>query len=406
MAKILLVKLPEPRKATQKVCYMPPIGLWSIEYNALLGGHNALTIDCHMAGGLEPLKKELRKEWDIIGLSAQFSIQHDFYIEAARICSENSDAKVIAGGFHASAVPPPTGVSKVIRGDGESAFVEGLGFEDIEYPYPRADMLRPYWNRGSPHDLQSKTFHWMPVEFSRGCKRYCGYCGVNRFWGDTRYFARDKITEYLGELVAEGFEEIFIEDDNCANDPGMFRWLISELGKHGVWWSTPNGVYAKGLRDNLKDLAPSRCWRVSLPFETGTESTARLMGLGDKWMSRPDAFELVYKLKAEGIQTCGFFIIGYPGETLDDMQRTLDYANSLPLDQRNISIATPYPGTYLYDICKRRGYLGSDGAELYRELLYTHGMIRTPDFEPAQVEALKWADRESAIARRKAINAI
>jgi radical SAM superfamily enzyme YgiQ (UPF0313 family) len=340
----------------------------------------------------------MAKGWDVIGLSVQFSIQHDLYAEAARLCSPY--AKVWAGGFHASAVRPPEGVSKVIKGEGEEAFTPGMSFREIEYPEPSAWRMEPYWAKGSPHDLQSKTAFWMPVEFSRGCDRACGYCGVHRFWGGSRYYPKARIAGYLDSLIAEGIEEVFIEDDNFASDPGMFSWIIEELGKRGLWWSTPNGIYAKALKDNIGALARAGCWRVSLPFETGTESTARLVGLGNKWMPQPEALALVEALKAEGIMACGFFIIGYPGETLDDMQRTLDYANSLPLDQRNISIATPYPGTPLYDLCKAKGYLASNPPELYRDLLYTHGMIRTPEFAPEQVEALKWADREAAIARR------
>jgi anaerobic magnesium-protoporphyrin IX monomethyl ester cyclase len=118
------------------------------------------------------------------------------------------------------------------------------------------------------------------------------------------------------------------------------------------------------------------------------------MRLGNKWVKFDDALDLVVSLSLEGIQTCGFFIIGYPGETLDDMKRTLDYANALPLDQRNIYIATPYPGTPLYDDCKRNGWLVSDD---YDDLLYTRGLIRTLDFGPEDVEALKAKDRAEAI---------
>jgi radical SAM superfamily enzyme YgiQ (UPF0313 family) len=395
---ILFVKLPEPRKPTQKPCYMPPIGLWSIAHNATAwAGAEVLTIDCHLDGDLTRLDRWLDEGWCIVGLSAQFSIQHDIYVEAAALCKERG-VQAIAGGFHAAAVPPPPGVGRVIKGEGETGLFPSRTFDEIDYPYPSADRMRPYWDRCSPHDLQSKTGRWMPVEFSRGCARHCGYCGVNRFWGPTRYYSREKIAAYLDALVLEGFEEIFIEDDNFLASGENFRWILGELRQRGLWWSTPNGIYAKGVREHIRELAGSGCWRVSLPFETGSESTARLMKLGDKWMSRPDAFELVYHLKAQGIKTCGFFIIGYPGETLGDMQRTLDYANSLPLDQRNISIATPYPGSPLYDLCAREGYLTRQGEDLYRDLLYTKSLILTDDFTPAQVDKLKKEDRDRAIS--------
>lgn len=397
---ILLVKLPEPRKPTQKPCYMPPIGLWSIAHNTTKwAGADVLTIDCHLDGDLLRLDRWLDEKWDIVGLSAQFSIQHPIYEQAAALCAERG-AYTVAGGFHAAAVPPPPGVARVIRGEGETGLFQAHTFDEIDYPYPSADRMKPYWDRGSPHDLQSKTARWMPIEFSRGCARHCAYCGVNGFWGSTRYYYRDKIAAYLDALVLEGFEEIFIEDDNFMASGENFTWILGELRQRGLWWSTPNGIYAKGVREHIRELAGSGCWRVSLPFETGVESTAKLMRLGAKWMPQPEALSLVEMVKAEGIKTCGFFIIGYPGETLGDMQRTLDYANSLPLDQRNISIATPYPGSPLYDLCLREGYLTRDGAALYRDLLYTKSLIHTPDFEPGQVDKLKKEDRDSAIKAR------
>jgi len=341
----------------------------------------------------------LETEWDMVGLSAQFSIQHSIYCEAAMLCSRRG-AYAVAGGFHAAAVQAPEGVNKVIRGDGETGLFPSITFDKVEYPEPSAQRMAPYWAMGSPHDLQSKTDHWMPVEFSRGCARHCGYCGVNRFWGPTRYYSREKISAYLDALVLEGFEEIFIEDDNFIASGENFTWILGELRQRGLWWSTPNGIYAKGVREHIRELAGSGCWRVSLPFETGNESTARLMRLGAKWMPQPEALELVEMIRAEGIKTCGFFIIGYPGETLGEMQRTLDYANSLPLDQRNISIATPYPGSPLFDTCESNGFLEVQPPELYENLLYTHGLIRTPDFSPEQVTELKMRDREAAIAKR------
>jgi magnesium-protoporphyrin IX monomethyl ester (oxidative) cyclase len=202
---------------------------------------------------------------------------------------------------------------------------------------------------------------------------------------------------YLNDLADNGIKEIFIEDDNVISNPGLFSWILDRLRDNGISWSTPNGISARDLVKFVPRLRQSGCWRVSLPFETGNASTARLMRLGAKWMPFDGALSLVDALKAEGIKTCGFFIIGYPGETLDDMRKTLDYANTLPLDQRNIYIATPYPGTPLYEDCKREGWLVSDD---YKDLLYTKGLIQTPEFTPGQVEALKARDREAAIARR------
>jgi len=198
-----------------------------------------------------------------------------------------------------------------------------------------------------------------------------------------------------------GIEEVFIEDDNVAATTEHLLMVARSLKDVSLRWSTPNGIEAKQIVGRVGNLKASGCWRLSLPFETGSRYSASLMGLEGKWMDLINAKALVDECKGEGIEPIGFFIIGYPGETLDDMRRTLDYANALPLEQRNIYIATPYPGTHLYDICKMHGWLVTDGPDLYRSLLYTRGMIRTPQFDPEEVEELKRADREAAIARRQ-----
>jgi len=143
---VLLVKLPEPKKATQKLCYMPPVGLWSIAHHLRRFRDDTVTvIDCHLAGSLAPLSAALKSDvYQTIGLSVQFSIQDVVYKEAALLCASHSNACVVSGGFHASVVPAPPGVAKVIHGPGETGLVPETTFLDIEYPPVTAEMMAPY----------------------------------------------------------------------------------------------------------------------------------------------------------------------------------------------------------------------------------------------------------------------
>ncbi len=134
MKRILLVKLPEPFRETQKPTYTPPIGLWSIAHNLRrwYRGIFVHVIDCHLdGGGLDLLKTHARRNWDAIGISVQFSIQHQNYLDAVALCN----TPVFAGGFHAAAVPAPKGVT-VFRGAGELALNPFARGEDVEYPVP------------------------------------------------------------------------------------------------------------------------------------------------------------------------------------------------------------------------------------------------------------------------------
>lgn len=394
MRRMLLVKLPEPKRETQKACYMPPLGLWSIAHNFhKWAGTDVVVEDHHLS------PTPITGKWDAIGLSVQFSMQHGEYLRYEKMARPHTPI-ILAGGFHSAAVDSPKGVT-VIHGEGETGLLPMKYFSDIDYPEITEKMMAPYWEKGFPHDLQSKTNRWMSVEFSRGCFRNCGFCGVRNFWGRTRYYSSDKISRNLRSLFEIGVKELFLEDDNVATEPTMLRWIIGQMRRYEFAWSTPNGIQAKSVKDALPYLEDSGCWRVSLPFETGSPKTANLMHLGNKWMDFEEARGLVESLNGIGIKTCGFFIIGYPGESLEDMKLTLDYANSLPLDQRNIYIATPYPGTPLYDLCVAKGYLAVKPPALYESLLYTKGLIKTPEFIPDDVERLKSEDREKALKKIK-----
>jgi radical SAM superfamily enzyme YgiQ (UPF0313 family) len=139
----------------------------------------------------------------------------------------------------------------------------------------------------------------------------------------------------------------------------------------------------------------STCWSLSLPFETGSESSASLMKLGRKWLFFEEAELLVNDLNIMGIETTGFFVIGYAGETEEDVKRTLAYANALPLRNRHIYLAAPYKGTELYRTCLKNNWL-IDGPATYRSAL-----IDTPFLSSKRLLSLFNEDREAALQRKK-----
>ena len=399
--KVLLVKPREPSHAQQKLCVMPPIGLFSIAMTIQGTGCAVCVCDEHLGEDVETCMDRVRP--DIVGISCQYSIQHFEMKRIAHMAKERG-CTVVAGGFHAYAVPRISDVDHVINGAGEIKMANFLGVEPHVGLVPcDARVLEPYWDADLPHDLQSKTKRWASFLTSRGCDNRCSFCGVQDFWGKWRPETCMSIEHQLSFLKGEGIEELFIEDDNISYGIQRFIFLIKLFKDLELWWSTPNGISARDITDMkvLDALNGSSCWRLSLAFETGSPKTAKLMRLGNKWLPYYTAQALVNKLKSIGIKTCGFFIIGYPGETEGDVNMTLEYANALNLDQRNIYIATPYPGTGLYKECANKGYFTTkDDEELYEKLRYTEGLINTPWLDAKRVEEIRANDRASAIKRK------
>ena len=87
------------------------------------------------------------------------------------------------------------------------------------------------------------------------------------------------------------------------------------------------------------------CVRVHLGLESGNDETLRLMG---KRVSVRDGIEAVRLFRQAGIETAGFFIVGYPGETEESIDQTLALAVSLPLDEISINVPFPLPGSPLF----------------------------------------------------------
>jgi coproporphyrinogen III oxidase-like Fe-S oxidoreductase len=90
-------------------------------------------------------------------------------------------------------------------------------------------------------------------------------------------------------------------------------------------------------------------------------------------------------LRRHNIKSKGFFIFGMPGETKENMHETIKFAKQLRLDWCGFAIATPLPGSELYQTCKNKGYVGEiDWTNLY----LNEAKIKTPDFTPEEVNKI------------------
>ena len=399
--KILLINLKSPVLAGQKKTYMPPVHLWRIRAVLHNYGHSVDICDEHISDDCRDFLEN--NNYYLVGVSCRFSVQDK---ECKRIIKivKNYCENIIVGGIHAIFLDEK-GISttRLLGEDYFSIILKNKLMPINEHPYPlfSEGEAKRYWNKKRPHDLQSMTDRWMPIVTSLGCDRNCGFCGIKDYWGCWQPYSLEYIEKWFKILRLKGIEELFIEDDNISWNKKRFLDIIKLIKKYKFKWSCPNGIYIRSLLDEevIEALKDSGCWRLSLPFETGSSKTAKLMGLGNKWIPFAESDNLVNRLKSIGIKTCGFFIIGYPGEIEADIQSTFAYANGLSLDQRNIYVATPYPGTRLFKECIDKGYVKIT-KDFYLQLLYKNAIINTPVLSAERVLLLKKEDRDKALKRK------
>jgi radical SAM superfamily enzyme YgiQ (UPF0313 family) len=109
--------------------------------------------------------------------------------------------------------------------------------------------------------------------------------------------------------------------------------------------------------DFVRRLRASGCWMLSMGIESESPDTRKSM---EKRLEEQKVRVAFKNLREAGIKSFAFFIYGYPGETAASMERTTQYALELDPDFANFYPAVPYPGTELYEKCRREGLLATD----------------------------------------------
>ena len=202
---------------------------------------------------------------------------------------------------------------------------------------------------------------YLPVMTSRGCPYPCSYCAASLVSGKkirrhSINFLMEWIEKYRKDYGAGNFAII---DDAFSEDRGYvieFCEALLEKGLKMKWDCGTNAVRLDTLEPELLRLMErAGCFYISLGIESGSERILRDMH------RKADLAEIREKIKLVKRETRmtvgGFFILGYPRETREDLRKTIKLALDLPLDLAQFWIFSPYPGTEITEKLKQEGRL-------------------------------------------------
>jgi anaerobic magnesium-protoporphyrin IX monomethyl ester cyclase len=182
---------------------------------------------------------------------------------------------------------------------------------------------------------------------TRGCPFACDFCS-RPVWGDLfRKPPLERVFAEIDEIAALGYTHLWIADDCFTLDRGYLAAFCRGMIERGVplGWTCLSRV--EGITRELADLMRrAGCVRVYLGLESGSDATLRLM---NKRITVAQGTRAVRRFVEAGIGTAGFFMVGYPGETVEDVEKTLALALALPLDEVSFTVPLPLPGTPLFD---------------------------------------------------------
>jgi hopanoid biosynthesis associated radical SAM protein HpnJ len=200
----------------------------------------------------------------------------------------------------------------------------------------------------------------------RGCKSRCTFCLWPQTVGGHRYRVRSP--GHVAEEIALAksyfpqVKEFFFDDDTFTDNLPRAEAIARELGKLGVTWSC--NAKANVPRDTLKVMRDNGLRLLLVGYESGNQQILHNIKKG---MRIEVAKRFTKDCHDLGITIHGTFILGLPGETRETIEETVRYACEINPHTIQVSLAAPYPGTFLYKQAVENGWLDAEHAELVDE---------------------------------------
>ncbi|MCW4030761.1 MAG: B12-binding domain-containing radical SAM protein, partial [Candidatus Bathyarchaeota archaeon] len=350
----------------------------------------------------ETIKEEIqRRNPDIVGIANPFTCQTEHAVRVADIVKKvNSSILTVVGGPHVTVVPiefleKTKAVDIVVIGEGEYTIldivhffegnkkvsnIQGIAYrmdgkvvlnsprpfnknlDELPYPaYHLVDMEK-YLN---PERIEYRSFQSRALSMvtSRGCPFNCSFCSVHLHMGKLfRAHSANYVVDHIEYVVNKyRVKTIYFEDDNLTFDIERFEAICDKIIERGInfQWETPNGVRADYLTlDLLKKMKNSGCQSVFVGIESGDQCV--LDNIIGKSLKLKKVIKFAEMSKKIGLKTGAFYIIGFPGETKENMRNTVEFALMMKRKYdvgMHLLFATPLYGTRLYKECKKKGYI-------------------------------------------------
>lgn len=296
---------------------------------------------------------------------------------------------VVLGGYHPTLCPDEAGrhADSVVIGDAEPVWARVL--EDAA-----AGLLQPRYAGGTAAMEQVRFDRaifagkrYAPIrliQYGRGCRFQCDFCSIHAFYG------RDRGQRPLESVVAELEElaprHVFFVDDNLFTHARQVDALCRALRPLGIRWSCQISLDIASDPRRVQRMAEAGCLSMTMGFESLDPANLRQMGKGCNLHFR-DYRALIAMLRDHGILVYGTFVFGYDHDTLDSIDRTLEFALGAKLFLANFNPLIPTPGTPLYRRLARERRLLFPCWWLDPSFRYGRSVFRPRGMTPDELEA-------------------
>lgn len=394
---------------------LPSVGLLNVASVVQNSGHKVKIVEASSSNLSyeESLHLILKAEPDIVGFTAVTSTIFKAAKLSQMIKEKRPETRIVIGGAHITAVPEET-LSRfpefdiAVIGEGENTFkdivsclenkgqlneVPGIIFTKNkrfirtearpliqnldDLPFPAWDLIEDFPWRYKPAAFKCQRLPATYIVSARGCPHRCIFCDTSVFSRQYRAFSAGYIIEMIKVLKSNyGIKEILFEDDTFI----IFKKRLIELcetlikEKINISWSC-NGRVNAVKPEILKLMKKAGCWQISYGIESGDPE---ILKFARKQINIDQVKQALNWTYEAGILSKGFFILGFPMETEETLKKTITFAKSIFLDDISVSQMTPFPGSEMYQIGEKYGFINKNWEKmnLLDVVFIPHGLTK------------------------------
>ena len=386
-----------------RVMGFPPIGIMSLASVLKQAGHECVMFDqAHPETPNEKIIEEIKRQQPaLVGLSFLSTTSYPYAkILARQIRASDAKVRLAFGGVFATLNAELVKwqcpeVDFVCRGEGEQLILDLLQHLDEpekvasltwardgkvvqnlsrplernldRWPFPDRESLKLDFIESMPLDVPVvlSMDRFTTMQTSRGCPWPCVFCDIPIFnEGKWRSRSPEHVVAELKHLQELGYGGIYFVDDHFLLQPKRIEAICKGINDNGIKiaWGCEGRVDSV-CQHLFPAMAKAHCRTVMFGIESGSQ---KILDRLKKDQTLAEVESAVTHAKKSGIEIVhGFFVVGNPDETVEDIRATMDFAAKLPLDTFAFNRLCVYRGTPLWqEFLKRK--LVNDDSDWYK----------------------------------------
>ncbi len=348
--------------------------------------HNNLDIsilDTRISSNKKALKY-LLNNFDLVGITSSTQTFTEALEIALQIKELYPETPICLGGAHASTYKEEAldanPLDFVVVGEGEQTFsdlisyvkgkldiklINGLIYKDLEgnvITNPTRQLITDIDTMPMPsyNLFRMSAYPQHRMVSSRGCPFNCVFCNSEAIWTNRwRKRSPEKIIEEIEYLVKSFGNKTFVLNDDSFNIDAkrVGDFCDALIAKNiNILWSASARADLISKEMALK-LKASGCYDVSIGIESANNTVLEKI---NKNTTREKVLSGIRNLRAAGIDVLGQFMIGNPGDTLETIKESIDFAGNSDLTGVEFYTALPYKGSSLWNFVQQHGRMLSD----------------------------------------------